>query len=123
MDKTEKIENLWLRLANPVQCHLWQKTALVREDLAMDVVLILIEESHLERAIMRCSQCGQCYFCEWYEEIDWDGGDDKMYTTYIPIQWDENLINALKQRSPFELLAVTPRLQWDNGGEIKWIGK
>lgn len=115
------INELWLEFPNPVQCHLWQKEVLTREDLSFEPIFSLVDESHFERDIMRCTQCGQHYFYEWFEEIDWDEGDDKMYTTFIPIPLDEKIIQELNERSPFELLAVTPRLQWDNGGEIKWI--
>lgn len=121
MEETGKIKEHWLQFAKPVQCHLWQKEALTKEDFAFETVRTFADESHFERAVIRCAQCGQHYFYEWIEEVDWDGGNDKMYNTFIPIPLDENIIDTLNQKSSFDLLMVGPRLQWDNGGEIKWI--
>lgn len=70
---------------------------------------------------------GQLYFFEFYEEIDWEGGNDPQYTTYIPVETNEE-IETLKKSSPLELLQFFPRLQIDFPKEAKepkvwWNGK
>ena len=55
---------------------------------------------------------------EW---VDWDKGNDKQYSTLVPVQTSEE-IAALKRTSTFTLMTYFPRLQFD-GREPKWIGK
>ena len=69
----------------------------------------------------KCRECGQLYFYEWYEWVDWDDGDNRHYTTLIPVQTEAE-IEALKQESTPSLLRYSPRLQLD-GGKIVWVGK
>lgn len=108
-------------MTTPTQCHLWQKELLTKEDLSFHTVKKLVESSHLDRSVLKCKQCGQLYFHEFYEEVDWLNGNDKMYTTYIPIE--EQDIAKLENNSPLELLGRVPRLQWDNDNKIVWIGR
>ena len=109
----------------PINCHLWQKEKLTPEDLDFEIVETIEESSHFDRSILRCKRCGQLYFYEFLEFIDWEGGDDKMHVTHIPIE--EKDIEELKTKSSLELLAYSPRLQWDTHGEnadkVIWIGK
>ncbi len=79
------------------------------------------ESSHFDRGLVKCRECGQLYYYEFYEVIDWEEGNDKMYSTYIPIEYDKALIEDLNQRSPMGLLGIFPRLQWDPDGSLKWI--
>ena len=60
---------------------------------------------------------GQLYFYEFYEVVDWKDGNDKQYSTYIPVDTPEQ-IEALKASSVFDLLRFFPRLQGTH-----WIGK
>jgi hypothetical protein len=71
--------------------------------------------------LYKCQECGQLYFYEWYEWVDWQQGDDKAYSTFVPVQTEEE-IAALKQTDNLTLLLFFPRLQWD-GSKIGWIGK
>jgi hypothetical protein len=40
------------------------------------------------------------------------GGGDIIHTAFIPI--DEKDIEELKDKSPIELFAISPRLHWEN---------
>jgi hypothetical protein len=64
------------------------------------------------RQLLRCRECDQLYFFEFYEEIDWEEGNDPQYSTYIAVE-DDAEIQTLKKASSFELLQYFPRLQWD----------
>lgn len=108
-------------MKKPIQCHLWQKEKLNKDDLTFDTVKMLTESSHLDRGILKCKQCGQLYFYEFYEYVNFGISDDKMYTTYIPIE--EKDVQELENNSPLELLDKAPRLQWDDDDKIHWIGK
>lgn len=44
------------------------------------------EDSHLIRRLEKCRKCGQLYFYEFYEEIDWTAGNDPQYRTWIPVE-------------------------------------
>ncbi len=113
----------------PTQCHLWQKENLTSYDLAIgdtfEVIKTYTDESHLIRSLVKCKQCGQLYFHEFYEEIDWENGKDPQYTTYIPIE-DIEAADELNKTNQLELLQFSPRLQNDFPSDadkpiIKWI--
>lgn len=107
----------------PIRCVLWELPDRVAGKLSnvLDEVETYEDSSHLTRSLYKCRECGQLYFHEWYEWVDWKGGNDKMYTTLIPVQTQEQ-INALKATNNFTLMSYFPRLQLD-GGKAKWMGK
>ena len=115
-------------LPAPTQCALWQQPDLVlspRE--RFDVVETFVDESHLTRALLKCRECGQLYFHEFYERIDWDDGDDAQYWTYIPVPARDEA-ERMKDAGVFDLMLYVPRLQWDHrsgrtGATLCWIGK
>ena len=112
-------------MKKPTQCHLWQKEKLDASDLDFEVVTKFIESSHFDRNIVRCKQCGQLYYHEFYEHINFDGNDD-MYDTWIPIESSEEETKMLTDaETPIELLQFSPRLHWAFvGGKdeaIRWI--
>ena len=62
---------------------------------------------------------------EFYEEVDWEGGDDPQHSTYIPVESDTE-IEALKETTPSGLLQFVPRLQKDYPKDaeqptVRWI--
>jgi len=86
-------------------------------------VKTLIDNSHLFRYILKCNKCGQLYFYEFYEVINWSGGNDSQYNTYIPVDTIEEA-ERLHNDSPLKLLGKFPRLQCDFVGDtstIRWI--
>ncbi|HEX2328656.1 MAG TPA: hypothetical protein VHN74_08030 [Candidatus Angelobacter sp.] len=117
-------------MKQPTQCHLWQAETLTPDDLygCFDTLEEFGEEdTHLRRSLMRCKSCGQLYYYEFHEWIDWTGGNDPQYRTWIPVESREE-IDALNQTSPLTLLKFLPRLQSDfpkdtNEPKVFWVGR
>jgi hypothetical protein len=116
------------RVRPPTQCVLWRQPELVAaaKD-RFEPVETFVDDSHFHRALLKCRECGQLYFSQFYEEVDWDDGDDAQYTTYVPVATREQ-IAALKQSSMFDVWLYSPRLQRDypsgaKAATVGWIGK
>jgi len=94
-----------IRISRPTKCFLWQVETLSIEQLrlAFQVVATYVDDSHLIRTLLRCCECGQLYFHEFYEEIDWTEGKDAQYSTWIPID-DAESGEELSKMSPLALL-------------------
>jgi hypothetical protein len=112
----------------PVQCTLWSKPELIAaaKD-RFETVETFVDESHLHRALLKCRECGQLYFSEFFEIPDWDDGDDAQYTTYVPVETAAE-IEALENAEVMDVLLYTPRLQRDfpkgaKAATVRWIGK
>ena len=114
--RDESLSPRW-NLRKPIQCVFWEKPELICVGRPFEAVEDLIDESHLTRSILKCRECGQLYFYEFYEIVDWEDGDDKQYSTYFPVDTREQ-IEALNASSVFEIHQFSPRL---NG--THWIGK
>lgn len=112
-----------IELPAPAGCHLWEMVNLSRGDLDFEVVETYQSSSHLGRCLLKCRHCGQLYYYEFYEVVDWEGGNDDQYVTYIPIPANRELIENLNKRSAMELIGVFPRIQEEKGGEFKWNRK
>jgi hypothetical protein len=97
----------------PTECILWKTKQLSIEQLrgCFQPVMTLEEESHLTRKVVRCKECGHLYFYEFYEEIDWSGGKDAQFITWIPID-DMASGQELGKLSPFEILTF-PSIRYD----------
>jgi hypothetical protein len=57
----------------PIQCALWEKPELLDEPNHRDRFELLetfVDESHEFRDLLKCKECGQPYFYEFYEWID-----------------------------------------------------
>jgi hypothetical protein len=115
-------------MTEPTQCVLWLEPELA-EPLKdrFSLVETYVDEAHWWRHLLECRECGQLYFFEFYERIDWEGGDDPQYTTFVPVDGQEE-IERLKACSPFELLQFSPRLQKDFPKDAKrptfaWVGR
>lgn len=102
------------KLKQPVNCHLWKKPDLKSEDLrfAFEAVETYVDESHLFRRLLKCKDCGQLYFYEFYETIDWEGGNDPQYKTFIPVETKEE-IELLKNTDMYGLMKFRPSLRSD----------
>jgi hypothetical protein len=127
-DDKEILSSLTRNRKIPTQCHLWAKDPLGRVDLkdCLTFVKEYVDSSHLTRWLSRCKQCGQLYFMEFYEEVDWDEGDDRQYSTYIPVE-SESEADGMSKLSPLELLGFSPMIRDDshnaNRRGIHWSGK
>jgi hypothetical protein len=114
----------FVTLRHPTQCVLWEQPERLNGGgfgELFKTIACYEDSSHLTRYLYECHECGQRYFYEWCEMVDWDEGNDKQYTTFIPVRTKAE-ITALKQASTIELLCYSPRLQRD-GDKIVWIGK
>ena len=111
-----------IELPAPTQCVLWEKPELVGERDRFDTVEELIDESHLSRSVLKCRECGQLYFYEFYEIVDWKEGNDRIYWTFIPLDTPTR-VEALKGASVFDLMRYTPRLLRDfaTAKGTRWI--
>ena len=120
---TEEDATDFVQLRRPTQCAIWERPelALGKFSQTFEAVEEFEDDSHLSRSLWKCRECGQLYFREWYEWVDWDEGNDKIYVTLIPVQTSEE-IAALKQTTTFTLMRYYPRLQLDKGNPV-WIGK
>jgi hypothetical protein len=111
-----------VELRHPTQCVLWDHPGHASGKFAdlLDEVECFEDSSHLTRSLYKCRECGQLYFFEWYEWVDWKDGNDKYYSTLIPVQTQEE-IEALKATNSFTLMRYYPRLHCD--GIPTWNGK
>ncbi len=100
-------------MKDPVGCRYWTEPEQAidgpREDRFKELDEY-VDESHWWRYLLECRECGQKYFYEFYETIDWVGGNDPQYTTYVPVDSDDD-IESLKATSLAGLLNHTPRLE------------
>lgn len=113
-------------MKEPTGCIYWNKPEDITSD-GFDFIERFDDSSHLLHALLKCRECGQLYFYEFYEEIDWENGNDPQYVTYIPVDSEEE-VERLKTMSSFELLTVFPRLQQDypkdaNAPQIRWVSE
>ena len=114
-------------MKEPTQCALWTSPELTNGPISerFDLLETFVDESHHWRYLLKCRECGQRYFFEFYEVIDWEGGHDPQYSTYIPVDSDAD-IETLKRTSPSELLQFWPRLQkdWPKDADrptLRWV--
>ncbi|MBU1345295.1 MAG: hypothetical protein KKD66_27100, partial [Proteobacteria bacterium] len=56
---------------------------------------------------------GQLYLKEFYEEIDWESGDDPQYVTFIPVRDEANAVEVNTLNS-LGLLSVRPSIRVDH---------
>ena len=112
-----------IKISNSSACHLWNKPDLSDQDLiqVFTVQQVYEDDSHLIRRLLKCRTCGQLYFYEFYEEIDWQEGDDPQYRTWIPVD-DIESANSLSKLSVFEILKYPSiRSDWPRGQKVKKI--
>ena len=97
-----------LSVTIPSDCHLYRDQPLTVQSLRGSLALVKTyeDDSHLIRTLMRCKRCAQLYFHEFYEVVDWSGGNDAQYSSWIPID-DEQGADHLNDLSPLGLLAYT----------------
>ncbi len=92
---------------------------------SLTVVETYLDESHLTRDLRKCKFCGQLYFHEFVDSIDWEKGDDPQYQTFIPVDSKEE-IGLFLDVDEFGLQSFSPRLLADypKGAEqhrIQWV--
>ena len=97
-------------LPHPTSCILWTDPEQLR-DLRMETVTVFEEDDHFRRALLKCPECGQLYFYQMREEVDFDG-DDPVYRTYIPVASADQAATLAKV-SQFELMTIHLALHSD----------
>src|SRR5262245_6707398 len=108
------------RFLAPEQCIFWREPTRVHAALKENFELVAeyADESHLRRYLLKCRECDQLYFFEFYEEIDWDDGNDPQFTKYVPVNTIEEGAE-LAMLDPLALLEASPRLCIDYPKEAK----
>jgi hypothetical protein len=118
------------RFPEPQQCTYWRNPVLVRAapmKERFELIDTYADESHLRRYLLKCRECGQLYFFEFYEWIDWEHGNDPQYSKYIPVPTVDDA-QMLRKASQAELLLFSPSLNLDfpkdaDAPKIYWAGK
>jgi hypothetical protein len=118
------------RFPDPAQCVYWHNPELVRAQPmkeGFELIDTYAHESHLWRYLLKCRECGQLYFFEFYEWVDWEHGNDPQYSKYIPVPTVEDA-QMLRKASQADLLLFSPSLNIDfprdaDASTIYWAGK
>ncbi len=96
----------------PKNCVLWRDPASVVSRPLQDGFELLetfVKESHWWRYLLKCRECGQLYFYEFLEDVDWADSDDPQYCTWIPVETDEE-VERLKAAAELDMRMFKPRL-------------
>ena len=106
----------------PSDCKLWNQE---KPDPNLENIKKYVDESSFRRILKKCIECGQLYFYEMLEFIDWEDGEDPMYRTYVPVatEADADTLAAVTQ---VELCSHVPQIRydWPKGvakSKILWI--
>jgi hypothetical protein len=51
----------------------------------LEVLETFSHDYHETKDLRRCIQCGQLYFCEWLETVNYGGGEDSQDYALIPV--------------------------------------
>ena len=89
----------------PTGCHLWINGDPSIDQLRNDLITVKTyeDDSDFIRELKKCKLCGQLFFYEFYERIDWSGGNDPQYRTWIPVL-DIESADAISKLSTMDLL-------------------
>ena len=73
-------------MTEPTQCVLWLEPELA-EPLKdrFNLVETYVDEAHWWRHLLECRECGQLYFFEFYELVDWEGGTIRNTRRMFPL--------------------------------------
>lgn len=108
-------------------CDLWTgpEAVLADRDGRFERIATYESGSHREQALLRCACCGRLYLHEYRDDIDWEGGDDPSWETFVPVQDEAEAVRLL--RDPAGLMRTEPRLHHDRptGGRARtaWTGR
>jgi hypothetical protein len=126
-----KDQLIFVEMKKPIKCHLWRKKNFKKDDLYIknnfDVLHTFEDDNHLSRCLVKCKNCGQLYFYEFLEFIDWEKGNDPQYDTFIPVETKAEA-EKIAEMSFFELSLFRPCLRKDwpstqDEPNIYWVGK
>jgi len=95
-------------------CCLLKKEKLTANDLSTKKIKSYEESSHYDRLLVRCNSCGELFLYEFYEYVDFSGGNDKIYCTYIPVENEEEADRLNKSK----IRDLRPAIFWDEDVKI-----
>lgn len=105
--------------SSPTHCHLWTDGKISKTDLldSLEVVEVIEQDSHFTRKILRCKECGQLFLYQFFEEVDWEGGNDAQFYLWIPV---DTISRAKKfcKKSALEVQTL-PGIRIDFSKEMK----
>ena len=117
------------RVVEPRGCVYWDQPELVRGGMQEKFELLetYADESHLRRYLLKCRECGQLYFFEFSEQVDWVDGDDPQFSQYVPVSSAEQA-KGLAALDGFGLQRASPVLCIDfpkgaKAPAVYWRGK
>ncbi|RNF33990.1 hypothetical protein A7A09_013885 [Paracoccus methylarcula] len=99
-----------------MRCDLWTHPERIAQLGVFDrfvQIEVYDDQEHRTYQQIQCRLCGQKYFYEFYEVIDWKDGDDPQYMTFIPIRGDSD-IESLKNCRDVSSSGEFPRLLCDH---------
>lgn len=113
----------------PHNCELWKQEhpSLNLEDVKEYTNSFPVYADDVIRKLKKCVECGQLYFYEMLEYIDWDEGNDPSYRTYIPVV-SATEADKLAFVSQLEIVEQIPQIRKDWPKEvsqpvISWVRK
>ena len=93
-------------------------------DLNLELKKIFINSAYLKRSLFKCRECGQLYFHEWYEHLNFKH-DAFMYDTFIPVETDEEIEQLSRAESSADFTQFVPQLRGsftnDADETLRWI--
>jgi hypothetical protein len=107
----------------PKKCHLWTKANIVSKDIKVTIAKEYWDHSHEWRSLVKCDICGQLYIDDNVEVIDWIAGNDKIYSTLVPVSAEELSEYDFSKISSFGLLYFSPVLLLQPDDSLKWVGR
>jgi hypothetical protein len=111
-------------MKKPTLCALWKKNTFTPASMNLDLVTVLSRTSHIERDLLKCRECGQLYFHEWYEHVRFKHGAD-MYDTYIPVETEKDIEELTRTKDSASLAKFIPQLHGSftngRGDHLRWI--
>lgn len=116
------------RMSEPTGCVLWADPSFIDRQAmkeSFEQIGTFQDESHWRQYLLKCRECGQLYFFEFYEEVDWQDGDDPQFCTWVPIASEQDM-GALVKAEPLGVRQHRPRLHkdWPKGmvkPDVFWV--
>lgn len=112
----------------PLQCTLWRNPeALKNIREFLETIETYEDDSHHRRCLLKCRECGQLYFYEFVEFVDYEMGEDPQYKTYIPVTSAEDAAK-LSGLPGWDIAKSTPAIHsdWPKGQDrpvVFWVGQ
>lgn len=88
----------------------------------LETVKILLESSHADEIVRRCSACATFWFYRFHEHVDFSGGDDEITIWYTQLTQEEaQRILGATGRPDLSFLTGKPSFVKDDQG-VRRVG-